>query len=54
MAPTLGLETTLTQVAKRLRPYISIDYEALARDLGDTLAQQDAPVGDVLLFYLSA
>lgn len=42
MAGEIGLEELIDRLAGSLRPYVVIDYEALARDLGTELDDQPA------------
>lgn len=52
VADDLGLEERLDRLTGELRPYVVIDYEAFARDLGHDTGEEDAPDGGVFVFDL--
>lgn len=52
LAGDLGLEEELDRVSEAFRPYVSVDYDQLGRDLGMDLAWEDTGSGGIYLFDL--
>ncbi|HMM48818.1 MAG TPA: antirestriction protein ArdA [Miltoncostaeaceae bacterium] len=52
-ADDLGLEDQLDRLTGALRPYVAVDYDLFARDLGHDISAAEAPDGGVFVFDLN-